>query len=339
MKKLFTISLAFFWTLGLWAQENQIKELVSQGIELHDQGKYDEAIAKYKAALAIDKNSSEANYELSYTYLETQHYEEGIKHSKLVIEQNSDNQHGAYIILGSCLDLAGKPEKAIKIYKEGLEKFPNSNLLNYNLALTSYNQKDYDGAEKAAINAIIAKPTHGSSHIILAATMKAKGQRVKALLSTYYFLMLEPNSKRSKNNYNSLRTLLGQGVEKKDEKSINVNVPLNPSNDNEFDAAEMMVSMLAASQFTEENKNKSELELFAETTNKFFSVLGELKNEKTGFWWDFYVTKLYDLVQTNNDTAFSYHISQSNDSEIVTKWMTDNANKMQSFSNWMSKKQ
>jgi len=338
MKLLITLTLGLFFGLNLFGQENKVKELVAQGTELHDQGKYDEAIAKYKAALDIDKNSTLANYELSYTCMVTQKYEDGVIYSKKVIEQNTDNQHEAYIVLGSCLDMLGKPEKAIKTYEKGLKKYPNSNLLNYNLALTSYNQKDYNVAEKAAINAIIAKPSHGSSHVILAAIMKAKGERVKSLLSTYYFLMLEPNSKRSKINYNSLRNQLGQGVEKKDEKNINVNVPLNSSKDSEFGAAEIMVSLLAASQYTEENKSKSDMELFVETSNKFFSVLGELKKENKGFWWDLYVTKFYDLVQTKNYEAFSYYISQSGDSVTVNKWIADNSSKMQEFKVWMNKK-
>jgi tetratricopeptide (TPR) repeat protein len=338
MRLLVTLTFVLFFGICVFGQENNIKELVAQGTELHDQGKYDEAIAKYKAALDIDINSTLANYELSYTCMVTQKYEDGIKYSKKVIEQNSNNQHEAYIVLGSCLDMLGKPDEAIKAYEEGLKKFPNSNLLNYNLALTSYNQKDYETAEKAAINAIIAKPAHGSSHIILAAIMKAKGQRVKSLMATYYFLMLEPNSKRSKINYNNLKNQLGQGVKKKDEKNINVNVPLNSTKDSEFGAAEMMVSLLAASQYVDKNKNKSDMELFAETTNKFFSVLGELKKENKGFWWDLYVTKFYDLVQTKNDEAFSYYISQSSDSDVVNKWIADNSNKIQEFKYWMMNK-
>ena len=232
--------------------------------------------------------------------------------------------------------MLGKHEHAINAYDEGLTTFPDSNLLNYNLAFTSYNIKDYDKAEKAAINAIIAKTTHGSSHILLALIMKAKDQRVKSLLATYNFLMLEPNTKRTKIHYNSLKNQLGQGVEKKDENNINLNIPLNSTNDSEFGAAEMMVSLLAASQFTEENNNKTEMESFVETTNKFFSILGELKNENKGFWWDFYVTFFYDLVKTNNCEAFSYYISQSSDQDKIEKWFAENPHKMQEFKKWMN---
>ena len=335
MKLLINLILGLLLTINLFGQDDKVTELVAQGTELHDQGKYDEAIAKYKTALRIDKNSTLANYELSYTYMVTAKYSNAIKYSRKVIEQDSDNQHGAYVVLGSSLDMSGKADKAIKAYEEGLLKFPNSNLLNYNLALTCYNQKDYEKAEQAVINAILAKPKHGSSHIILAAIMKAKGERVLSLLPTYYFLMLEPNSRRSKINYNSLLNQLGQGVERKNEQDISVNVPT--SSDSLFGAAEMMVSLLGASRFTEENRDKSEMEFFIETTNGLFSILGELKKENSGIWWNLYVSKFYDLIQSNNLEAFCYYISQSTNSYIVNQYITDNADKIGQLKNWMNK--
>lgn len=335
MRQILTLTLCLLIAPNLFGQDDKLKELISQGIEYHDQGKYDEAINIYKAALELDKNSTLANYELSYTYFVTQQYDDAIKYSSIAIKQNSENQHESYIVLGSCLDMTGKPSKAIKIYEEGLSKFPNSNLLNYNLALTCYNQKDYEKAETAAINAIKSKPSHGSSHIILSAIMQEKGQRVKSIMPLYYFLIIEPNSKRSLINYNSLRNQLGQGVEKKDDKNINVNIPFSSSSSSEFGAAEMMISLLAASKHTEENKGKNDFELFVETNKGIFSVLGELKKDNVGFWWDFYVTIFYDLVQTENSEAYSYYISQATNNELVNKWISENSDKMQKFAEWM----
>lgn len=337
MKLLITLTLGFILTINLFGQEVKIKELVAQGTELHDQGKYDEAVAKYKEALEIDKNSTIANYELSYTYMASKNYDDAIKYSKKVIKQNEENQHGAYIVLGSCLDIKGNAKEAIKAFEEGLNKFPESNMLNYNLALTYHNINDYDNAEKAIINAINAKPTHGSSHIILASIMKVKGERVKALLPLYYFLMLEPNSKRSLRNLNFINSMLSEGVTQKSDNSINVNVPISASKDSTFSPAEMMVSLNRATRFSGKDKEKSEYEFFVETNRSLFCILGELKKNNTNLWWDLYVTKFYDLVQTNNFEAFSYYISQSSNSPEVQKWIENNQDKMQSFLDWMKK--
>jgi len=333
MKRIaFTLSVLFAG--NVFAQSDKLTELIAKGVELHDQQKYDEAISQFKAALEIDSKSSLANYEISYSYLLSKQYESAIKHSTIVVDNGTEYLHEAYIVLGSAQDMTGKPLKAIKTYEEGLKKFPNSHLLHYNLAFTCYYQKDYKKAEASAIAAIIAKPEHGSSHILLSAIMDQVGQRVKSLLPMYYFLMIEPGSERSLSNYNWLKSQLGMGVEKKDEKNINVNIPIS-SSDDDFSAAEMMASLLAASKHTDENKKKSEMEMFVETNDGLFGVLGELRDKKNGFWWDFYVTKFYDMKISKHNEAFSYYISQCTGSEDVKKWMASNSEKINQFINWM----
>jgi Flp pilus assembly protein TadD len=336
MKYLTTLTLGILLSFNLFGQEDKVKELVSQGVFLHDQGRYDDAIAKYIAALEIDKSSTTAMYELAYTYMTIEKYNEAIKYCKKVIEQNSNNQQEAYIVLGTSYDMSGYPDKAINAYEEGLSKFPGSNLLNYNLALTAYNQKDYEKAEKAAINAILIRPEHGSSHLLLSAIMESKGERLKSLLPLYYFLMLEPNSKRSKSNYLRLNDLLAQGVNQENNEKVNVNISLSSTKDSDFGAAEMMLSLLAASKYIEENKGKSDMEFFVETTQKIFSFLGEKKKENKGFWWDLYVTKFYNLVLSNNYEAFCYYISQSLNSSEINKWIEDNQDKMEKYENWLN---
>ncbi len=328
----FTLSLLF--ATNVFAQSDKLTEFIARGVDLHDQQKYEEAIAQFKAALEIDSKSSVANYEISYSYLLSKQYENAIKHSTIVVENGTDYLHEAYIVLGSALDMTGKPLKAIKTYEAGITKFPNSNLLHYNLAFTCYYQKDYKKAEASAIAAIIAKPEHGSSHILLSAIMEQVGQRVKSILPMYYFLMLEPGSGRSLSNYNWLKRQLDVGVEQKDDKNINVTVPVS-SSDDEFSTAEMMVSLLAASKHTDENKKKDEMEMFVETNDGLFGVLGELKDKKKGFWWDFYVTKFYNMQKSKHNEAFSYYISQSTGSEDVKKWIAANSEKINEFVNWM----
>lgn len=337
MRQIFIMIFSLMIASSLFGQVDRVNELIAQGVELHDQAKYDEAISKYKAALKLDKKSTLANYELSYTYFVTQQYKEAIKYSTNVIKLKADHQQAAYVVLGNSLDLVGKPLKAIKTYEEGLLQFPKSNLLNYNLAFTCLNQKQYDKAETAAINAILAKPSHGSSHIVLSAIMQAKGQRVQSILSLYYFLMLEPNSKRSNISYNNLRNQLGQGVEKKDEKIVNVTIPFASTLTSEFCSAEMMISLLAASNHVDENKDKSDMELFIKTNRGVFGMLGELNKNKSGFWWDFYVTKFYDLVQSGNCEAYSYFISQSSNNDYVIKWMKEHPEEMRKLAAWIKK--
>ena len=99
----------------------------------------------------------------------------------------------------------------------------------------------------------------------------------------------------------------------------------------------MMVSLLAASRYSKENRDKSDMELFVESTRSAFSILSELKKDKRGFWWDLYVTKFNDLVETKNYEAFCYYISKSLNADDVKKWIADNPTKMDDLKAWMKK--
>lgn len=333
--RIFILFALLLFTVNLSGQDNKVKELVYQGTELHDQGRFKEAVEKYLEALQVDKNSPLAHYELSYTYMVMGRYDDALKECKAVLKQKKGNEEGAYIVMGTSLDLKGEPEKAIKVYRKGLKKFPDSNLLNYNIALTLYNQKEYDKAEEAAIKAIEARPQHASSHIILSAIMQAKGSRIQSILPIYYSLMLEPDSRRAANNYSQLRKMLDKGVSREGENKINVTVDIKASKNNEFGPAEMMLSLLSASKYDESNKTQNDTEQFTDLTKSLFSFLGEYKKGHQGFWWNFYVTKLYNLEETNNLEAFCYYISQSGNSAVVNSWIDNNRDRIQQLKDWM----
>jgi len=334
MKNLIALIIVLIVSVNLFAQEDYLIEHVQRGVSLHDEGKYDEAIKEYNAALAIDSTSSIANYELSYTCMSVGKYADAIKYSRRVIEKNEDHQEAAYISMGSSYDLMGDPENAIKVYEEGVLKFPESNLLNYNLAYTLLGQKQYDKAEEAVIKAIIAKPDHGSSHIVLSSIMEGKGERVKSILPLYYFLLIEPTSKRAQSNYSFLVKELYRGVERKGKKNISINLPSSSSNNTPFSAAETFLSMHAATTLLEKNSNNSEMDNFVEMTKGLFKVLGERKKVNTGFWWDFYVTLFSDMERDDHCDAFCYYISQSANTDEVANWLTANTKKLEKLQKW-----
>jgi hypothetical protein len=98
-----------------------------------------------------------------------------------------------------------------------------------------------------------------------------------------------------------------------------------------------MISLAAVKGYTEDDKHKSKMELFVEMNDKIFRILGELKKDNKGIWWDLYASKLYDLILTNNNEAFSYYISQSTHDESVINWISENSHAMQSLMEWIKK--
>ena len=331
-----TITAILLFTLLIskgYGQRNDLEAYVAKGVELHDKGDYKGAIDQYEKALKIDKQSPLANYEISSTYFALNNYKKAIDYSEVVISQNTKFVDQAYIMKGSALDLLGKPKEAVNTYKKGIKDYPQSHLLYYNLALTSYNLKDYKGAEVALQQALTVNPSHASSHLLLGYLMSEQNNRVKSLLALYNFLLLEPQSKRSKPVLELVNGQLSKGVKKENEKSISINLAANKESD-EFQAAELMLSLLEASKTVEKKEGKTEQELFTENTNSFFSVLGELKKENKSFWWNYYVDFYYAMKNSNQVETFSYYISQSANEVKVNEWLNTNKEKIDSFSKW-----
>jgi len=317
------------------AQSNEVENLVREGIAYHDSGAYEKAISVYEKALEIDPKSSLANYELAYTYLSQNNYEKAVEHSKVAIEQKDDHSMAGYIVCGNALDMMGKPDEAIKIYEKGIKDYDNY-LLYYNHALTCFNQGQIDKAYSSAVHAIQNNSSHASSHYILSKILEQEGSRIKAMLPLYFFLLLEPNSQRSVEAYEKLMTFVDQGVTKEGPKNINVVVPVGGKDDNgDFGAAEMMLSLKKASDFTDDAEGKTRLELFAETNDSVFKILGELKKKNKGFLWDFYVPFFYDLAKEELTPVYSYYISLSEGSDAYD-WLDEHPDELTRLDQWMS---
>lgn len=316
-------------------QTSEFENLVEQGIKLHDNGDYKGAIEQYKKALQIDPKSAVVNYELASSHIALEDYEKAIEYSENVITAKSKFADRAYMLKGTAQDLLGKSKEAIKTYTTGLKEFPDSYLLNYNLAYTLYNLKNYKEAETTIYNALKNKPSHASSHLLLGYIMHDQGHRVKSLLALYNFLLLEPKGKRAKTANELLDSLLKKGVTKENEKTTTITLAMGDDSD-EFRPAELMLSLLEASKDIESNKNKTENQIFVDNTKSFFSVLGELKKKNKGFWWNFYVDFFYDMTNKKHNEAFANYIQQSKENTEVSNWLKSNNEKIEAFSKWYS---
>jgi Tfp pilus assembly protein PilF len=331
-----TIKILFIFTLFICKASGQSNELVAyveKGIQLFDNGDYHGAMEQYQKALKLDNESDLVHYEVSSTYFVLKDYDKAIEHCDIVISINSKYVDQAYVLKGSSFDLLGKSSEAIKTYKKGIKKFPNDYLLLYNFALTSYQLKEYKETEDALQKALMVNPSHASSHFLLSYVMGDQGQRVKSLLALYNFLLLEPTGKRAEIAIKILEADLKKGVKRESDTSTTITLGGDDGSD-EFRAAELMLSLLEASKSLEKNGNKTEYELFFESTDSFFSVLGELKKKNKGFWWNYYVDFFYAMSKDKHVETLSYYIAQSKEDDKITTWLKDNGSKIDALSKW-----
>lgn len=325
---------ALILTTNIFAQSD-IEKLVNEGIEYHDKGDYTKALEIYKKALKLDPESALIKYEMALSYIENGDYDKAVEYSDEVLKKSKKYAIPAYITKCSALERQGKLKESTEALEEAIAKTEGYYLLNYNLSINYFKLNNLDKAEENVLKAIDLKPTHSSSHYMLAQIHYQKENTVQSLLATYYFLLFEPRSPRSEQANAILKQSFSGNVTKDENNPNEINISLSPNSSSEFAEAELMLSMLEASKTLEENKGKTEDEMFIENTGKFFTILGELnKDEESDIWWNFYIPLFSELAKTEHLETYCKYITQSSNKNSE-KWIAENKTKLKAFGDWL----
>ncbi|MCC5917746.1 MAG: tetratricopeptide repeat protein [Cryomorphaceae bacterium] len=340
MKTIFFI-IAAGLSFSLSAQD-AFDELIRKGISLHNKGAYQEAITEYTKALEIKPGSGVAHYEIAFAYFHLGVFKMAVEHSDKAIKSKEKNVLPlAYINKGSSLDLLGEQKKAIKVFKKAIKKFDPNHLFHFNLAVTYINFDKPEKGEKELANAIGVNPKHSSSHLLLGNIAADSRQKSKGMVSLFYFLMLEPNSERSKKAYRTLRSIMESGVSVDQDNPKKVTIHIDPNS-----GAEDLLLALMSMNIGEDKEDKdedvedveiTEEEAFINKSKKMISAMYSFSNEdkKKDWWRKFYLPFLHQLSKSEHFEAFCYHISQSN-SQAARDWLNENPESVVLFIDWIN---
>lgn len=297
MKKIIT-TFVFALILSFSYAQPNTGAILLEGINYHNAGDYDRALAIYKKALSIDQKSPRIHYEMSLTYFSKKQYKNVILHTDKVLELNTEHVLAAYLTKGSALDELGRTKEAIELYKTAIQTHQEHFLLYMNLASSYYKIKDFSSAEAYAAKTVEMQPLYSDSHFLLANIHHKKGHSVQALLASHFFLLLEPNSTRSAGIYKILMH------------HVQGNVAVNNSS--------------------------TQNALFVKNTKAFFTSIGKLnKNKNREIWWTFYSPFFHKLVQSGHIEAYCMYISQQGNPS-AKQWLGDNKGKFDAFLAWFN---
>jgi tetratricopeptide (TPR) repeat protein len=313
-------------------------QLVDEGIVLHDQGDYDGAIAKYQEAIEQNPTYALAFYEMGMSYFSKNDYRNCLEAGLRGARYKSNQLPLLYMLIANSYDVLGEPQKAVKVYEAGIDLMPDLAILHFNLAVTYINQQKIDAGKASLKTALQLDPNHPGSHLALATLFQSTGHKTPALLATLRFLMLEPNSERSVRAYQLLQKILNGDVQKGDNPN-ETHITLNMSEDKEegdFSAINMLVGLSGAMKMTEENKDKSELQLFVDQVTLILSVISETDSDadKSKFVWHFYAPYFNDLKKKNLVEPFCYYIAQQSKLEGVEEWLSNHSDAVSNLIDW-----
>jgi tetratricopeptide (TPR) repeat protein len=342
MKKYIFIAIFTLSHLFGFSQTDRAKALVNEGIDLHDKGEFESALKKYDEAIAADATYSTAFYEKSFTLYAMKKLEECIDLSKQMIKQFPDNEilKAVYVQYGSSLDDLGESDKAIKIYSEGLKKFPDYFLLHFNKAITYSVMKDYDKSYACYQEALIANPLHASSYYRVAELLKSTNH-IPAMLAGIMQLIIEPQSKRSVNTFNDIKELMYGSVKKTDQNNVTIfmdasmfDTKKTKKQPDNFRTQEMLFTFSSAldKDSVMNTITKTDIEKF---DLKLQLLINSLTENEKGFFSERYVHFFKKMKEDGFTMIVSRLVFANTADERNAAWLKVNPNKVEEFYKWL----
>ncbi len=338
----------------LLGQNQNVEALIKEGIELHDAGEYEEAIDRYNEALDLDSTHILAIYEISLSYLALKDFENAILYSTQVIDSNNEQlSSGAYAVKSESLAAMEKVDEAIELLHESLEKNENKSILHFNLALNFYKKGDTDKTLEHIKTAIDIDKTHSGAFLLNAYALKDKNMWVQSILSFQMFLLLEPDSKRSKNAFAEMLQIMQlREVEEPVERSfIQQQLMKNSSNNamskDELPALSIENGLNRNFVYHAITSTRDSLKLASEEVDDFilFKTVNmeimkilerESKSSNEGILWTFYIPFFSHIAHSAYYDVYCRYISVSYYPESF-KWWENNTEAALNFIMWFEK--
>ena len=333
-KLLLTLTVSCFIQFAVLAQgNNQANDLIKQGVDLHNQGKYAEAIDKFTEVLKTDPDNGYANYEISYSLYASKKPKEAIPHlEKAVQSANASLNVAAYCLLASIYDEDNQSLKSIETYNLAIKINPDYPQIYYNLGIAYFRNQQYTEAENSAIEAIKHNPKNASSQRLYALVTFHQNKRANALLGLCSFLLIEPTGPRAAEAYGNIQHIIQGGVLAGANGKTTITV--SPQDDRETGTLNMGIQMVVASAKT---KNLAGADLLQYELKTIFALTGQLSEKKTdkSFFDKFFAAYFYKLAQSDNMPAFTHTITLTDNKIDNAKWARENAQQINTLAEWL----
>lgn len=325
-------------------KEEKIRQLIEEGISYHDKGEYEKAIELYDKVLQLDKYNVLALAEKAMSLLELKKYNKAIKTCKTAIQKHPGDKtlKFVYVTYGTAYDEKNKPNRAIKIYNEGIQSFPDFYLLHFNKGITLTKIEKYEEAEKSFQKSVSLNPEHPSSHYYLGSILHLQNKRIPALLAYSRFLILEPESNRSQIILENLQKVMKGNVEQKDKNSITINVSADMLTDtingkkkeNNFSTTELVLAFDVTFDYIDSIITKPEVEKFVRKFNTLCKSLKETQKNNYGFYWTYYAPYFIEMMDKDLVETFAYIAFATSNDPSVSKWIESHKDDIKKFYQW-----
>ena len=261
------------------------------------------------------------------------HYNTG-KIALCVAECNTLIKGGGYytddarVLLAKCRDTQGFYRVARRMYRK-LVAEDNANAA-YHYGAMLVRKGHYAEAEQMLQKAIIGNKSNADAHLMLAIVKANQGERFKAMMPLYYYMLINTDEEQQIMAYNRLLSLWRQSA--KTLVMIKNSKQVDPFND----ATDAAICTWATSDSIMHLDGKEQIEKLGQYTSQLFSYLLNNSEKNLDFWQVVYSDFFVTLVPRNFVLPYVYYISDaSHHAEVLNYLSGSEGNLFNEFRLWM----
>lgn len=341
MKNILIVSIIFFALHNItFSQPDTIKKeaerIALQGVEKCDEGLYDEAIKLFDKALLLDSGNIVYIYEKGFAYYLKKDYQTCIDIIEpLLNEDNSTDQFDQ--LVGNSYDYLGQDEKALQVYNEGIEKFPNSGKLFLERGNFYYQNGNKWNAVDEWEQGIEVDPYFPSNYFNLTLFFSETEEEIWALLYGEIFINLEKNTERTYEISKLLYDTYYNTIKIIDENEIAVSITKNVVY---IEPGKPSVDKKRFEMYYEIAVDESSIPLI-----EGFNLKNLYKTRKNflAYWFDKKLNKDFpnslinwqkEILEKDFFKIYSYWILSQGRLDEFEKWLSKNENEFGKFAEW-----
>ena len=300
---------------------------IAKGIEFHDNGEYEKAIALYSMVEEGDTNHMLALSEMTLSLYSLEKYDTVLSISNEMLKTPWYAHNGTYAQIGSSYDVLGEVDSAIAAYNKGLELYPLDANLYFNLALTYQSNDDLDNAVINYKKALEINPFHHSSNLNLGLICAEENELAMAMMCLDMFLVLEPNSSRSLSVLSTINEMLAENY-KGDPQNVKLR---DAKNDDDFADINLIIKNRIALNKSFKTPNKLNIPFVKQN----YALMTSLENKKgTGFWFEYYVPFFQKVMAEKKFNDMMYYMMISSSNQSISNVLNKNIKEINNFPSW-----
>ena len=342
MKKSIALIFSLALNSSLFAAEDPVQALVGEGVQFHEQGQYDEAIASYKKAEKKAPKNALVKYEMAFSYHAKHDFDKALHYAKAATKLDTKGiDENLYSLIGTIYDEKGQPDSALAVYREGFKKVPNSANIPYNATITFMRKNNADSAYAWILRSINNTRTHEGSYYYAGFLASQVGKWPAFYAYTMYSTFISKKDEIIRDNLSRLYGKTKYLVIKNDS-TVTVNHPaikqtgIDSTINNKFIIS--LENMFAKESlgkrkyYDKDSTSAEQVEFLIHSLDKC------IKEIAIADGFDDSIRRFYqELINERLVDAFIYSICEPVDRPTFAQWLIKNRNEQARLFHWFNK--